>query len=174
MPASVLVSIGLIISACAGATSGRDVRADWGRVPVTIELHLAYAAPGPGLRPAVVYGRGDTTYLDPRALVANPHITRAEALEITEGLAVNAWLTPEGKSRWRELMTRHVGKYAAVLINAIVVTEPSVVQGDPPGVIVPERPDMDVPVTTTVPVTREQADRLARAISQTWPPAAKP
>jgi hypothetical protein len=174
MPTSILVSVAVALSACAGATSGRDVHADWGRVPVTIDLRLAVPAPGPGLVLAVVYGRGDTTYLDPRALLANPHITRAEALVIPEGLAVNVWLTPEGKSRWRELMTQHVGEHLAVLINSILVTEPSLVQGDPPGVTVPAQPNMDVPVTITVPVARKQADQLARAISETWPPTAKP
>jgi hypothetical protein len=84
MPTSILVSVAVALSACAGATSGGDVHADWGRVPVTIELRLAVPAPGPGLVPAVVYGRGDTTYLHPRILLANPHITRAEALEIPE------------------------------------------------------------------------------------------
>jgi hypothetical protein len=174
MPTLILVSVAVALSACAGATSGRDVHADWGRVPVTIELRLAVPAPGPGLVPAVVYGRGDTTYLDPRALLANPHITRAEALVIPEGLAVNAWLTPEGKRRERELMTRHIGEHVAVLINSTVVAEPAVVVGDPPRVTVPARPDMDVPVTITVPVARKQADQLARAISETWPPTAKP
>jgi preprotein translocase subunit SecD len=139
--------------------------ADWRRVPVSIELRLAQRSPGPELVPAAVHGQRNTVYLHSESGVSNSDIARAEAVKsrIGQGLILEVWLTRAGARKMADLTRRHIGDSLAVLINSVVVSVP-IIQ-DTLG------SDTAMPYDIGVPLGPEEADQLALAVSQTWPPA---
>jgi hypothetical protein len=141
--------------------------ADWGRVPVSIELRLAERSPGPGLVPAAVHGQRNTLYLRPEPRLSNTDIARAEAIKsrIGQGLILQVWLTTAGAKRMADLTRRHIGDPLAVLINSVVVSVPTIQKTLGSG--------SRGPYDLGVPLEPKQADQLARAVSQTWPAARK-
>ncbi|MEO8089361.1 MAG: hypothetical protein ABI703_03585 [Gemmatimonadales bacterium] len=137
---------------------------DWKRVPVSLELRLAQGAPGPGLRPAAVYGQGKTIYLHPEAQLSHKDIARVEAVKtrIGQGLILQVWLTRAGAARVREATGRHIGDSIAVLIDSVVMAVPVIQQamgGDP-----------NLPIDVGVPIEPKEAQQLAASVSKTWPP----
>jgi SecD-like export protein len=153
-----------VLLACSPA--GEKVKAaDWGRVPVAIELRLAEGAPAPGLVPAAVYGQADTVYLHPEPELSNTHIARVEAVKtrIATGLVLQVWLTKAGATRIADVTAHHIGDSLAVLINSVLVSVPVIQETIDPGTRQPS--DIGVPLGT------QEAEQLARAVSQTWHPA---
>ena len=146
---------------------------DWRQVPVSIELRLAQSSPAPGLIAAVVYGGGDTVYLNSKVELPSIQISRAEAQDQPNGLAINLWHTEEGRDQWKRLQAEHVGEHLAVLVNSVVVAPPAIIAGVPKDMVDAEYAP-DTPLTVMVPLPREQAKDLAQAVSQTWPAAAAP
>jgi preprotein translocase subunit SecD len=155
--------------ACGRPTPTPVAEQEWSRVPVSIAVHLAQNQPSSGFVPTMVYDTGDTVYLSPRAELASEHIVRAEAVDQPVGLALNLWLTDAGREQHHQIMTRHVGEYVAVLIDGVLVAPPSVVVGSPDGAAGANPPASDIPLTIAVPLPRDQAQRLASAVAQTWP-----
>jgi preprotein translocase subunit SecD len=157
----------LVILSWGCSSSGKKVKTviDWGRVPVTIELHLAQGAPAPNSVPAVLYGQSDTVYLQPQAQLSNTSITRVEAIKtrIGNGLVLNVWLTKAGAARLAEVTARHIGDTLAVVVDSAVVSAP----------IIQETLDVGTsqPTSIGVPLGAEDVGRLARAVAKTWPPA---
>jgi preprotein translocase subunit SecD len=150
--------------ACSSGST-KEAPPDWGQVPVSIELRLAKGAPAPGLVPAAVYGQRDTGYLASEAAVSNTHIARVEPVKtrIGTGLILQVWLTKAGAQRIADVTAQHIGDSLAVLVNSMVVSVPGIQQAMSPGT---ERPS-DI----GVPLEAEDAERLARAVSATWPTA---
>jgi preprotein translocase subunit SecD len=136
---------------------------DWGQVPVSIEMRLAKGAPGAGLIPAPVYGQGKTIYVGSEAELSNAHVARVEALKtrIGEGLILQVWLTKAGAARMADLTSHHIGDSLAVLVNSVVVSVPVIRQAINPGT--------KQPSDVGVPLRAQEAERLARAVSKTWP-----
>lgn len=155
-----------LIASWACSPSREKVKpADWGQVPVAIELRLAKGAPAPGFVPATVYGQPDAVYLDPEAALSNTHIARVEAVKtrIGTGLVLQVWLTKAGAERIADVTTHHIGDSLAVLVNSVVVSVPIIQEAIDPGT---KRPS-DI----GVPLGPEEAGHLARAVSKTWPSA---
>jgi preprotein translocase subunit SecD len=136
---------------------------DWGQVPVAIELRLAKSSPAPGLIPATVNDQPDTVYLDPETALSNSHISRVEAVKtrIGKGLVLQVWLAKTGAERIADVTAHHIGDSLAVLVNSVVVSVPIIQEAINPGT---KRP-FDI----GVPLEPEEAGRLARAVSKTWP-----
>jgi preprotein translocase subunit SecD len=153
-----------LLAALACSPSGERVKAaDWGQVPVSIEIRLAKGTPGPGLDPAPVYGQGKTIYVGSQAELSNAHVARVEALKtrIGEGLILQVWLTKAGSARMADLTSRHIGDSLAILVNSVVVSVPIIRQAMNPGT--------KQPSDIGVPLRAQEAERLARAVAKTWP-----
>jgi preprotein translocase subunit SecD len=153
-----------LIASWACSPSREKVKpADWGQVPVAIELRLAKGAPAPGFVPATVYGQPDAVYLDPEAALSNTHIARVEAVKtrIGTGLVLQVWLTKAGAERIADVTAHHIGDSLAVLVNSVVVSVPRI-----PAIINPgTKRSFDI----GAPLGPEETERLARAVSKTWP-----
>jgi preprotein translocase subunit SecD len=139
--------------------------ADWRRVPVSIELRLVERSPGPELVPTAVHGQRNTVYLHPETQLSNADIARVGATKsrIGQGLILEVWLTTAGARRMADLTRRHVGDSLAVLINSAVVAVPTIQGSLDAGT--------QMPYDIGVPLGPKEAGQLARAVSQTWPPA---
>ena len=154
-----------VIASWACSPSSEKVKAaDWGRVPVAIELRLAQGGPAPGLVPTAVYGQADTVYLHPEAELSNTHIARVEAVKtrIGSGLVLQVWLTKAGAERIADVTAHHIGDSLAVLVNSVLVSVPIIQEPIDPGT----RQPSDI----GVPLGPQESEQLARAVSQTWPP----
>jgi preprotein translocase subunit SecD len=151
--------------ACHGPNQKSKTPADWRRVPVAIELRLAAGAPAPQLVPAPVYGQLDTVYLHPEVELSNTHIARVEAAKTMSGtgLVLEVWLTEAGAERIADVTAHHIGDSLAVLVNSVVVSVPMIQDTFDSGTKLPNH--------IGVPLRSEEAGQLARAVSQTWPPA---
>jgi preprotein translocase subunit SecD len=150
--------------ACSPSTE-KVKAADWGRVPVAIELRLAESVPAPGLVPAAVYGQAATVYLHSEPQLSNSDIARVEAIKtrIGTGLILQVWLTKAGAKRMADVTSHHLGDSLAVLVNSLVVSVPIIQEALDPGT--------KLPSDIGVPLGPEEAGQLARAVSRTWPPA---
>jgi preprotein translocase subunit SecD len=151
-----------LVLAC--SSSGERVRpVDWGQVPVTIELRLAKGAPAPRFVPARVSSTASTVYLDPAAALSNSHIARVEAIKtrIGKGLILQVWLTKAGAGRIADVTAHHIGDSLAVLVNSVVVSVPRIPATINPGT----KRSFDI----GAPLGPEETERLARAVSKTWP-----
>ena len=137
--------------------------ANWGQVPVSIELRLAESSAAPGLVPRTVYGQGRKVYLHPKAELSNTDIARIEATQtrIGKGLILDVWHTSAGARRLAQLTSQHIGDSLAVLINSVVVAVPRIEQTLNPGT---RRPS-----AIGVPLEPKEAGQLASAVSKTWP-----
>jgi preprotein translocase subunit SecD len=96
--------------------------------------------------------------------ISNAQIARAEAVEKEEGLVLQFWLTAEGIKRLATVTAENIGSSLAILINSEVFSAPAIVQA--------MEPMPDLPGQVRVHLPREQAQQLASAVAQTWPPAA--
>jgi preprotein translocase subunit SecD len=136
--------------------------ADWGQVPVAIELRLAKGSPAPGFVSATVNGRPNAVYLDPEVALSNSHIARVEAIKtrIGKGLILQVWLTKAGAGRIADVTARHIGDSLAVVVNSVVVSVP-IIRGT-------ISPGTKRPFDIGVPLEPEETGRLARAVSKTW------
>ena len=118
--------------------------------------------------PAVVYGQGKTVYLGAEALLSGKDIARVEAIQtrIGKGLILQVWLTKAGAARVKQATGRHIGDSLAVLIDSVPVAIPIIRQaiGGDPG----------LPNDIGVPLEPKEAQRLANAVSKTWPSASAP
>jgi SecD-like export protein len=155
----------VIASWTCSPSSEKVKAADWGRVPVVIELRLAEGAPAPGLVPAAVYGQADTVYLHSEPEISNTHIARVEAVKtrIGSGLVLEVWLTKAGAERIADVTAHHIGDSLAVLVNSVLVSVPIIQEPIDPGT----RQPSDI----GVPLGPQESGQLARAVSKTWPPA---
>jgi preprotein translocase subunit SecD len=145
------------------SSNGKQAPVNWGQVPVSIELHLAEGAPGPGLMPAKVYGQAKTVYLHPKPELSNRDIRRAEAVvtRIGKGVILQVWLTNAGAARIKQVTGSHIGDSLAVLIDSVVVAVPIIqeaIGGDP-----------RLPNDIGVPLEPKEAQQLAAAVAKTWP-----
>jgi preprotein translocase subunit SecD len=104
-------------------------------------------------------------YLDPEAALSNTHIARVEAVKarIGTGLILQIWLTKAGAKRIADVTAQHIGDSLAVLVNSVVVSLPVIRQTLNPGTKQPSQ--------VGVPLGPKEAGQLARAVSETWPPA---
>ncbi len=159
---SVLPSF-LTLCACSTSADKADVKPDWNRVPVSVELRLARGASGPELIPRKVYGQGRTIYLQPRAQISNADIARVEAVKtrIGKGLILQVWYTKTGARQIAELTRQHIGDSLAVLINSVVVAIPVIQQ--------PINPGTQTSSDIGVPLEPKEANQLAAAVLKTWP-----
>jgi preprotein translocase subunit SecD len=153
----------LTFLACSTSGDRSDVKPDWSRVPVSIELRLAQGAAGPGLVRAPVYEAGKTVYLYPQVELSNRDIARVEATQtrIGKGLILDVWHTKAGAERMARLTAQHVGDSLAVLIDSVVVAVPSIQEKIDPGTRTPS--------SIGVPLEPKEAGQLQKAVSQTWP-----
>jgi preprotein translocase subunit SecD len=144
------------------APSEKVKPADWGQVPVAIELRLAKGAPAPGFVRTTVNNQSDAVYLDPKAALSNSHISRVEAVKtrIGKGLILQVWLTKAGAERIADVTAHHMGDSLAVLVNSVVVAVPTIRDTINPGT----KRSFDI----GVPLEPEQTGRLARAVAKTW------
>ncbi|MBA2458346.1 MAG: hypothetical protein H0V43_05230 [Gemmatimonadales bacterium] len=102
-------------------------------------------------------------------MLGNKQIVRAESLEQPHGLAVNFWLTGDGKDRLERLKARHIGEHVAVLINSVVVASPALIVGQPESIGDTLPLTSESPLTVLIPLPPDEAEQLAEAVSQTWP-----
>jgi preprotein translocase subunit SecD len=153
-----------LFAALACSPSSEKSRAvDWGQVPVTIELRLAKGSGAPGFIHAAVNGQPGTVYLDTKAALSNSHIARVEGIKtrIGKGLILQVWLTKAGAERIAQVTAQHIGDSLAVLVNSVVVSVPRI-----PAIINPgTKRSFDI----GAPLGPEETERLARAVSKTWP-----
>jgi preprotein translocase subunit SecD len=159
---SVLPSF-LTLMACSASADKAEVKPDWNRVPVAVELRLAQSGSGPELVRQEVYGQGRTIYLQPRAQISNADIARVEAVKtrIGKGLILQVWYTKTGARQIAELTRQHIGDSLAVLINSVVVAIPVIQE--------PINPGTQTSSDIGVPLEPKEADQLASAVSKTWP-----
>jgi preprotein translocase subunit SecD len=152
----------LTFTACSGS-GDQDVKPDWQKVPVSIELRLAQGGTGAQLVPKAVYGQGRKVYLQPQPQISNADIARVEALKtrIGQGLILQVWYTRSGARRIAELTRQHIGDSLAVLINSVVVSVPAIQEPINPGT----QRSSDI----GVPLQPKEANQLAAAVSKTWP-----
>jgi preprotein translocase subunit SecD len=157
-----------VATSWACSPSGKARAPDWKRVPVSLELRLAEGSPAPGLVPAMVYGQGKTVYLPPEAQLSKSDIARVEAVKtrIGKGLILQVWLTRAGATRIKETTGRHIGDSLAVLIDSVVVAVPIIQQAI--------GSDPKLPIDIGVPLEPKEAQQLAAAVAETWPPAPPP
>jgi len=153
----------LTFLACSPSGDKTEVKTDWSRVPVSVELRLAQGASGPEVVPREVYGQGRTIYLQPRAQISNRDIARVEAIKtrIGKGLILQVWYTKSGAKQIAELTRQHIGDSLAVMINSAVVAIPVIQQPIDPGT----QTSSDI----GVPLEPKEADQLAAAVAKTWP-----
>ncbi len=153
----------LTLFACSASGDKSEVKTDWSRVPVSVELRLAKGASGPELVRREVYGQGRTIYLQPQAQISNADIARVEALKtrIGKGVILQVWYTKSGARKIAELTRQHIGDSLAVLINSAVVAIPVIQQ--------PINPGTQTSSDIGVPLEPKEADQLALAVSKTWP-----
>ena len=159
---SMSLSFGVLVWWACSPSSEKAKPANWGRVPVLIELRLAKGSPASGFVSATVNGRPHAVYLDPEIALSNTHIARVEAIKtrIGKGLILQVWLTNSGAKRIADITARHIGDSLAVLVNSVVVSVPIIHGAINPGT---KRP-FDI----GVPLEPEEVQRLARAVSKTW------
>ena len=157
-----------VAASWACSPSGNARPPNWKRVPVSLELRLAEGAPGPRLAPAAVYSQGKTVYLHPEAQLSNGDIAKVEAVKtrIGKGLILQVWLTRAGAARIKEATGRQIGDSLAVLIDSVVVAVPIIQQAI--------GSDPKLPIDIGVPLEPKEAQQLAAAVAETWPPAPPP
>lgn len=151
--------------ACRPAGEESDRRVNWAQVPVMIELRVAEQAPRAGLTAAMVRDLGDTVYLHPQVELLNAHIDRVTSVETADGLILNFRMTGEGRERLGRVTADNLGHRLAILIDSEVFSAPAIVQAIEP---MPE-----IPGQVRVSLPDEQARRLVKAVSQTWPPPSR-
>jgi len=151
----------LTLTACSSADKA-DVKPDWNRVPVLVELRLAQGGSGPELVRREVYGQGRKVYLQPRAQISNADIARVEAVKtrIGKGLILQVWYTKSGARQIAELTRQHIGDSLAVLINSVVVAIPVIQE--------PINPGTQTSSDIGVPLEPKEANQLAAAVAKTW------
>jgi preprotein translocase subunit SecD len=151
--------------ACSGSDEKFNARPDWNRVPVLLELRLAEGGQAPDLIQAPVYGQGKKVYLHPDPVITNRDIVRVEAIKtrIGQGLILQVWFNRAGAARLREVTGKHIGDSLAVVIDSAVVSLPLIRQAI--------GGNSRLPNDIGVPLQPKEAQRLAAAVAQTWPPA---
>jgi hypothetical protein len=143
-----------------------DPPMEWDRVPVSIQGRLAEEVPAEGLAEAPVVGEDEVVHLYPEVRFSRDDVRYAEAVPDSDPLALRIWFTEEGAERVADVTAEHPGRRFALLVNGHVVSAPQIVQ--------PLRPSPDIPVTVEVRLPQPEAERLAQAIAQTWPPEEAP
>jgi hypothetical protein len=147
----------LTVPGCESAEERANASA-WPTVPVEIEFVVAEDLPREGLRPAAVAGEADTVYLHPAPILTSAHVRAADAFPIPEGVVLEVWLSPEGRSALEAATTNHPGQRIAVRIDAVVVGAPRIAG--------PVASDLAIQVPVRLPIV--EASRLVEAVERTW------
>jgi hypothetical protein len=116
------IVIGMVIIASMWSHSGSLAQA-----AVRFEVRLAEDQPAPGLRAARVGSSNRTIYLHPEIVVTNDDIERSSVMPgNTPGRSwIDVRLNAAGAEKMRQATMNHLGRPVAILIDADVVTAPT-------------------------------------------------
>lgn len=121
-----------------------------------IELRLVRDQPGPGLRP--VEFEGNTLYLEPEPLITDRDLERVDPYVRPGQLFLRLRLTAAAAERMLAATAAEIGTPLAIIIDSEVRSAPVIRTGiGGPG------------SAMTVPVSEEEADRLAALVRARWP-----
>jgi len=153
-----VLALALAVAAACESAEERANASTWPTVPVQIEFFVAEALPREGLRPAAVAGEEDTVYLHPAPVLTSSHVSAADAYPIPEGVVLEVWLSPEGRSALEAATTNYPGQRIAVRIDTLVVGAPRIAE--------PVSPELAVQIPVRLPIV--EASRLVEAVERTW------
>jgi preprotein translocase subunit SecD len=125
------------------------------KAPPKFEVRRAEAKPAEGLTEATVAGTTEKVYLHKDVALTAKDVAGAEVTRDGAGNpAVGVTFTEEGTRKFARLTGEHKGKRLAILVEGKVISAPVVNDKIPGG-----------KAEITGRFTREQAEKLARAIS---------
>jgi hypothetical protein len=147
----------LPVAGCESAEERANAFA-WPTVPVEMEFVVAEDLPREGLRLAAVAGEADTVYLHPAAILTSAQVSAADAFPIPEGVVLEVWLSPDGRSALEAATTNHPGQRIAVRIDTVVVSAPRIAG--------PVSSDLAIQIPVRLSIV--EASRLVEAVERTW------